>query len=99
MPHVTSWSAPRQLVIGIDRSSAAMSSGQMHDEALLSPREDAEQPPVLLGVRNAEMGKRLRGNGSVGLRIPAVAPRREHFVCHAYIVSHPTDKTPSYAAG
>jgi hypothetical protein len=71
----------------------------VHDEALLRPREDPEQAAVLLGVRNAEMSERLRRNGSVALRIPSAARRREYFVSHAYIVPHATDKTRSLRNG
>ena len=64
----------------------------MHDEAFLRPREGPEQAPVLLGVRNAEMGERLR-EGCFVQRLSLPARRRDHFVSHAYIVPHATDKT------
>ena len=47
----------------------------------------------MLGVRNTEMSERLRRHRNVGLRLPRPAPRRAHFVSHAYIVPHATDKT------
>jgi len=45
------------------------------------------------GVRNTEMSERLRRHGSVALRLRRPARRRAHFVSHAYIVPHATDKT------
>jgi hypothetical protein len=39
------------------------------------------------------MGERLRRHGRVALRLPSAARRRDHFVSHAYIVPHATDKT------
>jgi hypothetical protein len=65
----------------------------MHDETLLRPREGPEQASVMLGVRNTEMSERLRRHGNVALRLPRPARRRAHFVSHAYIVPHATDKT------
>ena len=82
-----------QLVIGIDPQLCGdVLRAQVHDEALLRPREGPEQAPVLLGVRNAEMGKRLRDR-RFAQRLPLAARRRDHFVSHAYIVPHATDKT------
>ena len=72
-----------QLVIGIDPQLCGdVLRAQVHDEALLRPREGPEQAPVLLGVRNAEMGEMLR-DGSFALRLPLAARRRDHFVSHA----------------
>jgi hypothetical protein len=83
-----------QLFIGVDSQLCGdVLRAQVHDEALLRPREGPEQAPVLFGVRNADMGKGLRRHGSVALRPPPAARRREHFVSHAYIVPHATDKT------
>jgi hypothetical protein len=65
----------------------------VHDEALFRPGEDPEQAPVLLGVRDAEVGERLRRTGSTALRLLPAALRRGHFVRHLYIVPHGTDKT------
>jgi hypothetical protein len=82
-----------QLVIGIDPQLCGdVLRAQVHDEALLRPREGPEQAPVLLGVRNAEMGERLR-DGSFALRLPLAARRPDRFVSHAYIVPYATDKT------
>jgi hypothetical protein len=47
----------------------------------------------MLGVRNTEVSERLRRHGNVALRLPRPARRRAHFVSHAYIVPHATDKT------
>jgi hypothetical protein len=47
----------------------------------------------MFGVRNTEMSERLRRHGNVALRLPRPARRRAHFVNHAYIVPHATDKT------
>lgn len=47
----------------------------------------------MFGVRNTEMSERLRRRGNVILRLPRRARRRAHFVSHAYIVPHATDKT------
>jgi hypothetical protein len=44
------------------------------------------------------MGERLR-DGIFALRLPPAARRRDHFVSHAYIVPHATDKTSPYGAG
>jgi hypothetical protein len=65
----------------------------VHNETLFRPREDPEQTPVMFRVRNTEMSERLRRHGKVGPRLPRPARRRAHFVSHAYIVPHATDKT------
>ena len=86
-----------QLVIGIDPQLCGnVLRAQMHNETLLRPREDPEQAPVLPGVRYAEMGEGLRRNGGVALRLPPAARRREHFVSHAYMVPHATDKARQF---
>ena len=61
--------------------------------ALLRPREDPKQASVMLGVRDTEISERLRRHGNVASRLPRPARRRAHFVSHAYIVPHATDKT------
>jgi hypothetical protein len=66
---------------------------EVHDKAFLRSREGPEQAPVLFGVRNAEMGERLRRHGSAALLPLPAARLREHFVSHAYIVPHATGKT------
>jgi hypothetical protein len=83
-----------QLVIGIDPQLCGnILRAQMHNETLLRPREDPKQASVMLGVRNTEMSERLRRHGNVALRLIRPARRRAHFVSHAYIVPHATDKT------
>jgi len=47
----------------------------------------------MIGMRNTEMSERLRRHGNVALRPFRPARRRVHFVSHAYIVPHATDKT------
>ena len=83
-----------QLVIGIDLQLCSnVLRAQMHNETLLRPREDPKQASVVFGVRNTEMSERLRRRGEVALRLLRPARRRAHFVSHAYIVPHATDKT------
>src|SRR6185437_8520465 len=58
---------------------------QVHDEALLRPREGAQQVPVEACVRNAQVRERLR--------LALTARRRSGSADHHYIVPHGTDKT------
>lgn len=84
----------REQVIGIDPQLCGnVLRAQMHNETLLRPSEDPKQASVMFGMRNTEMSERLRRHGNVALRLRRPARRRAHFVSHAYIVPHATDKT------
>src|SRR6266516_3977916 len=59
-PHHELLQGQGQLLVGVDRELGRyVLRPQMHDEALLRPREDKQQAPVKAGVRDAQVRERL----------------------------------------